>query len=164
MANSDPLPPSAPVPKGATANTTSSPLDNINLNKVSLPKEITRNWRKEGKLFDALNIFTEATFSYELNKYTTLDVLTYTISPLPLPISRLLYAVGTPSFRVKQSRRISGSHAKIWICYKDVDQKTFDVFLGSANATSMTLHELMVKLLPAQACAVLTHFNRLWEQ
>lgn len=110
---------------------------------------------------------TEVMFAHALRNYDHFDILTYTISPMHIfamrEIKRLIYCVGKPPRKVSKSIRVSGTHAKIWICYKRKDDKTPDVFIGSANATEMTLHEIMIRLTGDKALVLTKHFNYLWE-
>jgi len=98
-----------------------------------------------------------------LTKYKYFDILTYSISPMALfwdrPIKRLIYAVGIPPRNTAKRVQLSGTHAKLWLCYS---KSTVDAYIGSANATEMTIHDLTVKLTPTQTLSAKRHFDDLW--
>lgn len=100
----------------------------------------------------------EGDFADELLGFDSIDVLTYSISRITLPIARCLYVEGTPPHRAK-SLRVSGTHAKLWIGYTDT---TPTAYVGSANATSMTLNEIMYRATPKMSVILADYFNDLW--
>jgi hypothetical protein len=137
------------------------------LNNVKLPVELNRSTSKEFKLFDGTGIFNDLMFHHALSNYHHFDILTYTISPMHVfgvrEIHRLMFCVGKPPRKTKRHIRISCSHAKLWICYRTATDTDPHVYLGSANATEMTLHELMVRVTGDGTRSLIKHFNYLWE-
>lgn len=111
-------------------------------------------------------IFTEQTFLRELHSYHSFDILTYTVMSFRLfkfhPIRRLIYGVGNPPVDTKRSIQLSHTHAKLWLCYRTEKDLTPDVFVGSANATDMTILDLMIKVNSRQANTLIGYFNLLW--
>jgi hypothetical protein len=100
----------------------------------------------------------EHDFLSELYGFDSLDVLTYSVSRISLPITRCIYVEGVPPQRAK-SLRVSGTHAKLWIGYTDT---TPVAYVGSANATSMTLNEIMYRATPKMSVLLADYFNDLW--
>jgi hypothetical protein len=70
--------------------------------------------------------------------------------------------VGTPPIGTEAAVQLSHTHAKIWICYHKILHHTPDVYLGSANATDMTILDLMIKVNAPQARELITYFDELW--
>lgn len=152
------------------APTTSSSFLNLNLNHVKTPKPILRHEsskvREMERSMQEECIFTENNFLVQLHKYHSFDILTYTIMSFGLfrlrPIRRLIYGVGNPPLGTKSAVQVSHSHAKLWLCYKYENDPTPDVFMGSANATDMTILDLMVRVNSRQAKTLIGYFNLLW--
>jgi len=150
--------------------TTSSSFLGLNLNNVKTPKPILRHEsskvREMERSMQEECIFTENNFLVQLHKYHSFDIITYTIMPFGLfrlrPIRRLIYGVGNPPMGTKSSIQVSHSHAKLWLCYKYENDPTPDVFMGSANATDMTILDLMVRVNSRQAKTLIGYFNLLW--
>jgi hypothetical protein len=162
-------PSTPPATAKENALTTSSSLF-PDLNKVSLPKPLQRHEvLKIRKMEDEMQtefIFTEQNFLRELYRYHSFDILTYTIMSFHLfrlhPIRRLIYGVGKPPLATKNSVQLSHTHAKLWICYRTEKDLVPDVFVGSANATDMTILDLMIKVNSRQAKTLIGYFNLLW--
>jgi hypothetical protein len=157
----------------ATSITTTKPTGSFqfpDLNGVKTPGEINRKGRilrlQEDKLHGEF-VFTEKTFLSALQHYASFDILTFTIASIPLfssrHIKRLIYGVGNPPTNTKASIQLTHTHAKIWICYHRMPHHVPDVYLGSANATDMTLLELVVKTNAVQARELTKYFDLLWE-
>lgn len=138
-----------------------------NLNSVKLPKELRRDLNHERYIADDGNLFTEQSFHEQLDSYDHFDILTYSITPMYIftarPIHRLLYHVGNVPKTTKRAIQVSGTHAKLWICYRSPNDKFPDIFIGSANATEMTLHEILIRATGKQANPLFDHFNRIWQ-
>jgi hypothetical protein len=137
---------------------------------VKTPKEINRvtlALRRHERELQTECIFTEATFASALYLYACFDVLTYSISSSALfknrPIRRLIYGVGSPPVSTEASIQLSHTHAKLWICYNTKPGCPPDVYIGSANATDMTLLELIIKVNSPQARMLVEYFNLLWK-
>lgn len=167
METSPKSPHSEPVTKTPTTATGSSQFVPSDLSNVKLLPEIFRNVQTEIKHFNGSGIFTDEMFARTLGIYSHFDILTYSITPMAIfhtrPIHRLIYHTGQVPRNTKKSIRLSGTHAKLWICHQDSARKAVHVYLGSANATSMTLHELIVRLTDSQALIARKHFDKLWE-
>lgn len=148
-----------------TAPTGSSPTLGLDLNKIALMPDLKRSIRSEQTLFNNTSIYTEYRFLIRLREFHSCDVLTYTyssqITRYIVP-SRVIFSVGPTPLRCT-SCRVTSTHAKLFICYTSPRCIEPVAFIGSANATDMTLHELMVQLTPAQSSLALQHFNKLWE-
>lgn len=168
--------PSKPSP--SKPNVTATPTDLTtssslfpDLNKVSIPKPLRRHESIHvRKMEDAMQtecIFTEQNFLRELYRYHSFDICTYTIMSFHLfrlhPIRRLIYGVGKPPLATKQSVVLSHTHAKLWLCYRSEKDLTPDVYVGSANATDMTILDLMIKVNSRQAKTLIGYFNLLWK-
>ncbi len=159
-----------PVIAIPTEPTTSSPLS-LNLNQVQLTKEIRRHEstaiRKLEAGFKNSLLFTEQGFIQELSQYHSFDILTYSISPFSLffsrPIRRLIYGVGIPPRFTSNHIKRTHTHAKLWICYKYPADKEPGVYLGSANATDMTILDLMIKVNKDQSKLLTEYFDLLWD-
>jgi hypothetical protein len=152
-----------------TELTTSSSLF-PDLNKVLVPRQIKRHESLAIKQMEhdmqTEFLFTEQTFLERLHYYHSFDILTYSVMSFRVfrlhPIRRLIYGVGNPPLATKASVQLSHTHAKLWICYRDEKDNTPDVFVGSANATDMTILDLMVKVNSRQAKTLIGYFNLLW--
>ena len=170
MDPSKPSPSTRNVTAKATDPTTSSSLF-PDLNKVALPKQIQRHEAfKIRSLENEMQtefIFTEQYFLAELYRYHSFDIITYTIMSFHLfrihPIRRLIYGVGKPPLATKSSVRLSHTHAELWLCYRSEKDLTPDVYVGSANATDMTIFDLMIKVNSRQAKTLVGYFNLLWK-
>lgn len=161
---------SIPLVTPTKTNATTSSSLFPNLNQVNAPKPLKRN-----EVLSVVNmehsmqtefIFTENNFLKELQNYKAFDILTYTISPFALfrshPIRRLIYGAGKPPLSTKASIQCTHTHAKLWICYKNDQDITPDVFVGSANATDMTILDIVIKVNSRQAKTLIGYFNLLW--
>jgi hypothetical protein len=136
------------------------------LNRVKLAPHI--DWTKPpGHVLVEQRIFNSLCFNKQLHLYHHFDILTYTINScsyfISHPIHRLLYSEGRVPRNTLKSIRLAGTHAKLWICYHKDNDIAPDVFIGSANATEMTLHELMIHVTPQQASILIQHFNSIWK-
>jgi len=142
-----------------------------NLNHVKTPKPLLRHESPRVRKMEAEMqeefIFTEDRFLSKLRTYHSFDVATYTIMSFALfrksPIRRLIYGVGIPPLGTALSVHVSHTHAKLWLCYKSPTDNSPDVYVGSANATDMTILDLMIKVNSRQAKTLIGYFNLLWE-
>lgn len=91
----------------------------------------------------------------------SIDVLTYSISPIRWKINRAIYCEGTPPSSCLQSIRVSGTHAKLWLVTSP--DHTTTAYVGSANATAMTLNEIVYRCTPTESFKLRTYFNTLWD-
>ena len=152
---------SVPVITTSTESTFESPLF-PNLNNVKLLPTIKHTLTDAEKLC-SYGIFTHQSFAYVLRNYDSFDILPYSISRMHLfdhaPIARLIFAVGTPPRQTKEKIQLAGTHAKLWLCYR---RGAVDAYIGSSNATEMTLLELVVKLDIPQTLAAKRYFEQLW--
>lgn len=124
------------------------------LNNVVTPPSIIR-----AKALLPIDFCGPVAFSQRIDSYIYVDVLTYSISPYFTNIRRAIYCEGNPP-RKTESIHVCGNHSKLWICY--ITKKLFDVYIGSANATAMTLQEIMYKVSATQAHALRSYFDELW--
>ena len=117
------------------------------------PINLTDCWLPNG-FYDSTN------FIHAICRYDHLDVVTYSVSPHVTNLRRVIYVEGIPP-RAALSCRVTATHMKLWLAYPK-HSAIPDVFIGSANATAMTLHELMYKVSPSQAKALQEYFTELW--
>lgn len=169
----DHLQPSNTTPP-VTSATPNAPITNLtsfpDLNRVRTPKAIKRETRQIQKHEHEMQeefIFTEQTFLNVLCNYRAFDILTYSVMPFKLfntcPIRRLVYGVGTPPRGCAKALQLTHTHAKLWICYRNDTDKSPDVYVGSANATDMTILDLTIKVNSRQAKTLIEYFNLLWD-
>lgn len=111
-------------------------------------------------------IFTEDRFAQALYNYSHFDVITYSVMGFDIflrrPIKRLIYGVGTPPITTLCHVQVTHCHAKLWLCYNTKPNCPPDVYVGSANATDMTILDLMIKVNSRQAATLIGYFNLLW--
>lgn len=102
-------------------------------------------------------------FARRLKAFAHCDVITYSVSRAfcDCKINRLLYVVGEPPSHAS-AIKVEGTHMKLWICYKSKSSAP-TAFIGSANATDMTLHELMYEATPTQSAELATYFQHIWD-
>ncbi len=103
---------------------------------------------------------SEVQFNRELDKCDHIDCLTYSISFDVCKLRRVIYVVGRPP-RAAKSIQVSGTHAKLWLCYDKADN--CQAYVGSANATAMTLFELVYKATTEQTRDLVDYFESLWK-
>jgi hypothetical protein len=102
---------------------------------------------------------SEFHFIRELAHYDFVDCLTYSVSPEIPHLRRVIYVVGRPPRRC-ETIQVSGTHAKLWIGHTDGKKQAY---VGSANATAMTLFELVYKATPEQTRDLVDYFEDLWK-
>jgi hypothetical protein len=133
----------------------------VEINRASLAVlKHERNLQNDG-------IYTEHTFLTTLHLYASFDILTYSVAPFKIfvrhPIKRLIYSVGTPPMATELSVQLTHTHAKLWICYNTRPNTPPDVYVGSANATDMTLLDLLIKANYRQSKVLVEYFDLLWK-
>jgi hypothetical protein len=147
----------------STDPTTASPFQ-LNLNHVKLPRTITHISKREREKLAEHGIFDEYTFCHILGSYTAFDIFTYSVSrSMPIAgsrINRLIYSVGQPPIHVKQTLRLEGTHVKLWICSNSKDTHAY---VGSCNATDLTIHDLLIRADPKQTKLLIAYFNSIWD-
>lgn len=169
----DHLQPSNTTPR-VTSATPNAPITNLSsfpdLNRVRTPRAIKRETlqiQKHERDLQLECILTEQSFLTTLYNYKSFDVITYSVMPFRLfttrPIRRLIYGVGTPPSGTHAAIQLTHTHAKLWLCYASERDKTPDVYVGSANATDMTILDLTIKVNPCQAKTLIGYFNLLWD-
>jgi hypothetical protein len=128
-----------------------------NLNHIHTPPELKTDFLHFPSWF-----LSETEFMTRITKFTHIDVLTYSVSPHITNLRRVIYCEGLPP-RTAESIRVSGTHIKLWLCYKHKCPTTLpEVFIGSANATLMTLKEIMHKTHPESWKHFQTYYEKLW--
>jgi hypothetical protein len=97
----------------------------------------------------------------ELLKYTSFDLITYTISLFfPVAIRRCICSRHDGVKRVGKTKIRTNIHAKLYIGYKG--NKPTAAYIGSANAVRPTAEELLYRLPEAHLTQVVKYYNTLW--
>lgn len=134
------------------------------LNKVRLPQTITLITKRERESLAEHGIFDEHTFRKVLGNYTSFDIITYSVSrAVPIAssrIDRLIYVVGNVPYHAKRTLRVDGTHVKLWLCHT---KKDTHAYVGSCNATDLTLHDLLIRADAKQTKLLISYFNSLWD-
>ena len=129
----------------------------ISLTKIKVAPWLTANQKPPSGFHTAYD------FTKRLHAFAHCDVITYSVSRAfcDCKINRLLYVVGEPPSHAS-AIKVEGTHMKLWICYKSKSSAP-TAFIGSANATDMTLHELMYEATPTQSTELAAYFQHIWD-